>query len=156
MSQKSKKLELTWYNKDKSLYYDPEKKKYQWVDKKDPRVSEPRILLEKAVYGDKNTENILIKGDNLLALKALLPDYEGKIKLIYIDPPFNTGAAFEFYDDGLEHSIWLTMMRDRIDLLHKLLNKRGLIFVHIDSREFARLKMIMDEKFGDEDRKSVV
>jgi adenine-specific DNA-methyltransferase len=150
MSQKSKKLELTWYNKDKSLYYDPEKKKYQWVDKKDPRVSEPRILLEKAVYGDKNTENILIKGDNLLALKALLPDYEGKIKLIYIDPPFNTGAAFEFYDDGLEHSIWLTMMRDRIDLLHKLLNKRGLIFVHIDSREFARLKMIMDEKFGDD------
>ncbi len=150
MAKNDKKLELTWYNKDKSLYYDPEKKKYQWVDKKDPRVSEPRILLEKAVYGDKNTENILIKGDNLLALKALLPDYEGKIKLIYIDPPFNTGAAFEFYDDGLEHSIWLTMMRDRIDLLHKLLNKRGLIFVHIDSREFARLKMIMDEKFGDD------
>ena len=150
MTKNDKKLELTWYHKDKSLYYDPAKKEYLWVDKKDPRVSEPRILLEKETYGDKYSDNILIKGDNLLALKALLQDFQNTVKLIYIDPPFNTGSAFEYYDDGLEHSIWLTMMRDRIDLLHKLLNKKGLIFVHIDSREFARLKMIMDERFGAE------
>lgn len=148
MAKNDHKLELTWYNKDKSLYYDPEKKKYEWVDKKDPRVSEPRILLEKAVYGDKNTENILIKGDNLLALKALLPDYEGKVKLIYIDPPFNTGAGFEYYDDGLEHSIWLTMMRDRLRLLKHFLRRDGKIFVHVDWHEMARLKIVMDEIFG--------
>lgn len=150
MAKNDKKLELTWYNKDKSLYFDSDKKKYQWVDRKDPRVSEPRIFLEKAVYGDKNTENILIKGDNLLALKALLPDYEGKVKLIYIDPPFNTGSAFEFYDDGLEHSIWLTMMRDRLELLKKLLKKDGVIFVHIDDHEQARLKILMDEVLGEQ------
>ena len=105
MTKNDKKLELTWHNKDKSLYYDLGKKKYEWVDKKDPRVSEPRILLEKASYGDKKAGNILIKGDNLLALKALLQDFRNKIKLIYIDPPFNTGQAVEHYDDGLEHSI---------------------------------------------------
>ena len=118
---KNKKLELTWFNKDRSLFYDLKEKKYIWVDKKDPRVSEPRILLEKASYGDKDSENILIKGDNLLALKALESDFRNKIKLIYIDPPFNTGQAFEYYDDGIEHSVWLTMMRDRLSLLHKLL-----------------------------------
>jgi adenine-specific DNA-methyltransferase len=147
MSYKKQKLELTWYNKDKSLYYDPQTKKYEWVDKKDPRVSEPRILVEKATYGYKNTENILIKGDNLLALKALQQDFENKIKLIYIDPPFNTGSAFEYYDDGLEHSIWLTMMRDRLEILHKLLTKDGFIFVHIDKNEFGHLKVLMDEIF---------
>ncbi|PIZ02409.1 hypothetical protein COY59_04910 [Candidatus Gottesmanbacteria bacterium CG_4_10_14_0_8_um_filter_37_24] len=130
MTKSSKKLELTWFNKDKGLYFDLEKKEYIWVDRKDPRVSEPRILLEKNSFGDKNTENMLIKGDNLLALKALLSDYENSIKLIYIDPPFNTGTAFDFYDDGLEHSIWLTMMRDRLELLKKLLKKDGVIFVY--------------------------
>jgi len=148
MAKNDKKLELTWYNKDKSLYYDPAKKEYLWVDKKDPRVSEPRILLENGNYGDKDSENILIKGDNLLALKALLPDYGGKVKLIYIDPPFNTGAGFEHYDDGLEHSIWLTMMRDRLQLLKQFLRKDGKIFVHVDWHEMARLKVVLDEVFG--------
>ena len=82
-----KKLELQWANKGKSLYFDLSSGKYEWVDKKDPLVSEPRILIEKESIGDLDTENILIKGDNLLALKALLPDYRNKIKLIYIDPP---------------------------------------------------------------------
>ena len=97
------KLELTWYNKDKSLYYDMKKGEYIWVDKNDPRVAEPRILIEKKQIGDRNAENLLIKGDNLLALKALQPEFTGKIKCIYIDPPFNTGSAFEHYEDGLEH-----------------------------------------------------
>ena len=143
------RLELTWFNKDKSLFYDTEKKEYEWVNKKDPRVSEPRILLEKESYGDKNSENVLIKGDNLLALKALIPDYSKRVKLVYIDPPFNTGQAFENYDDGLENSIWLTMMRDRLNLLKNLLSDDGSIFVSIDDHQLHRLKIIMDEVFGE-------
>jgi len=152
MTKNDKKLELTWYHKDKSLYYDLKEKKYLWVDKKDPRVSEPRIFLEKAAYGDRDAENMLIKGDNLLALKALLQDFRNKIKLIYIDPPFNTGSAFEYYDDGLEHSIWLTMMRDRLKLLHDLLKKDGVIFVEIDDTEVAYLSVLLDEIFGRKNR----
>lgn len=148
MAKNDHKLELTWYNKDKSLYYDPSKKEYLWVDKKDPRVSEPRILLERERYGDKDSENLLIKGDNLLALKALLQDHQNTIKLVYIDPPFNTGQAFEHYDDGLEHSIWLTMMRDRLDLLKKLLKPEGVIWVHVDDSESHYCRALMDEVFG--------
>lgn len=142
------KLELQWTNKNKALYYDPTLGKYEWVDKKDPRVSEPRILVEKQAYGDANTNNLLIKGDNLLALKALLQDYANKVKLIYIDPPYNTGNAFEFYDDGLEHSVWLTMMRDRLELLKRLLSYDGFICCHIDDSEGHYLKALMDEVFG--------
>lgn len=142
------KLELQWTNKNKALYFDPASGKYEWVNKKDPRVSEPRILVEKHLFGDKNTENILIKGDNLLALKALLQNFQNKIKVVYIDPPFNTGSAFMHYDDGLEHSIWLTMMRDRLELIHKLLNKEGAIFIEIDDTEYGYLRLLMDEIFG--------
>jgi len=144
----SKKLELQWTNKEKSLYYNAEQKEYIWVDKKDPRVSEPRILIEKESNGDKDSENLLIKGDNLLALKALQQDYQNKIKLVYIDPPFNTGQAFEYYEDGLEHSIWLTMMRDRLDLLKRLMSKDGIIWVHVDDSESHYCKILMDEIFG--------
>src|SRR4030067_1997449 len=101
MDKNKNKLELQWTNKNKALYFDPASGKYEWVNKKDPRVSEPRILIEKHLFGDKNTENILIKGDNLLALKTLLQDFQRKIKLIFIDPPYNTGNAFPQYDDGL-------------------------------------------------------
>lgn len=148
MAKNDTKLELTWFNKDKSLFYDLKEKTYVWVDKKDPRVSEPRIFLEKESYEDAKTENILIKGDNLLALKALLQDYRNKVKLIYIDPPYNTGNAFENYDDGLEHSIWLTMMRDRLELLKRLLHKDGFICCHIDDSEGDYLKVLLDEVFG--------
>ena len=144
----SKKLELQWTNKEKSLYYNAEQKEYIWVDKKDPRVSEPRILIEKESNGDKDSENLLIKGDNLLALKALQQDYQNKIKLVYIDPPFNTGQAFEYYEDGVEHSIWLTMMRDRLDLLKRLMSKDGIIWVHVDDSESHYCKILMDEIFG--------
>ena len=142
------KLELQWTNKNKALYYDASSNKYEWVDKKDPRVSEPRILVEKNLYGDKNTENILIKGDNLLALKALMQDFRNRIDLIYIDPPYNTGNAFEHYDDGLEHSIWLSLIRDRVDLLHQLLSPEGFFCCQIDDSEAPYLKVLLDEIFG--------
>jgi adenine specific DNA methylase Mod len=93
-------------------------------------------------------DNRLIFGDNLLALKALEQEFAGKIQRIYLDPPFNTGAAFPHYDDGLERSLWLTMMRDRLDCLLKLLGPDGLLFVQIDYREGARLKLLLDEVFG--------
>ena len=105
-----------------------------WVGKYDDRVIEPRILMEdrEKSYGDPRSENMLIHGDNLIALQALQQDFSGKIKCIYIDPPFNTGQAFENYDDNLEMSIWLSLMRKRIELLHELLSDDGTLFVHID------------------------
>lgn len=148
MAKGNQKLELTWFNKDKSLFYDLDKKEYIWVDKKDPRVSEPRILLEKESFGDKDSENILIKGDNLLALKALFQDYKNSIKLIFLDPPYNTGNGFEQYDDGLEHSIWLGMMRGRLEALYKLLKKDGSLWITVDDNESHYLKVLCDEVFG--------
>ncbi|MBI5151334.1 MAG: site-specific DNA-methyltransferase [Candidatus Pacebacteria bacterium] len=145
---KNTKLELQWPNKDKALYFDVSSGEYEWVDRKDPRVSEPRILVEKQQYGDKDTENLLIKGDNLLALKALLQDFQRKIKLIYIDPPYNTGNAFAQYDDGLEHSIWLGLMKTRIEALYKLLSPNGSMWISIDDDECHYLKVMCDEIFG--------
>lgn len=141
MSEKLQKLELTWPGKDER--FNPE----------------PRILLEDTgkSYSKEPTEegpikptfdNMLIHGDNLLALKALEQDYTGQVKCIYIDPPYNTGNAFEHYDDGLEHSIWLSLMRDRLEILRKLLADDGMIFVQIDDNEQAYLKVLMDEVFG--------
>lgn len=121
-----------------------------WVGKYENEEIEPRILIEdkEKSYGDKNTGNMLIHGDNLLALKALEKNYSKKIKCIYIDPPFNTGAAFEHYDDNIEHSIWLNLMFKRLKILHRLLADDGSIYVHIDNREEAYLKILMDEIFG--------
>ena len=111
-----KKLELTWIGKDKRDQL------------------EPRILLEdkSRSFGDVDTDNKLIHGDNLLSLKALQKDFTGKIKCIYIDPPYNTGSAFEHYDDNLEHSIWLNLMCQRLELLRDLLSNDGLIWIQID------------------------
>ena len=130
--QKTGKLELTW------------------VGKYDDKVVEPRILLEDVSnsYGDPSSENMLIHGDNLIALQALQQDYAGKIKCIYIDPPYNTGNAFEFYDDDVEHSIWLSLMRDRLILLRELLADEGSIWIQIDDEEQAYLKVLCDEVFG--------
>ncbi len=134
------KLELTWIGKDER-----------------PRL-EPRILIEKPEFsyhaetrreGD-HFDNMLIHGDNLLALKALEtdPSVRGKVKCIFIDPPYNTGSAFEHYDDGIEHSLWLTMMRDRIELLYSLLSEDGSMWVTIDDNEAHYFKVICDEVFG--------
>lgn len=121
-----------------------------WIGKGDEPKLEPRILIENPEYsyGDPNTENILIHGDNLLALKALEQDFAGKIKCIYIDPPYNTGGAFEHYDDNLEHSIWLNLMYQRIKLLKNLLKNEGVFCMHLDDQEVFYAKIICDEIFG--------
>jgi adenine-specific DNA-methyltransferase len=121
-----------------------------WIGKGDEPKLEPRILIENPEYsyGDPNAENILIHGDNLLALKALEQDYAGKVKCIYIDPPYNTGNAFEHYDDNLEHSIWLNLMYQRIKLLKNLLRKDGVFCIHLDDQEVFYAKIICDEIFG--------
>ena len=130
--QKTGKLELTW------------------VGKYDDKVVEPRILLEDVSnsYGDPSSDNMLIHGDNLIALQALQQDFAGRVKCIYIDPPYNTGSAFEYYDDGLEHSEWLQMMQPRLQLLRNLLSDDGSIWIQIDDEEQAYLKVMCDEIFG--------
>ena len=129
--EKRSKLELTWVGK-----YEEEK-------------LEPRILIEdkSKSYGNSDTENMLIHGDNLLALKALEQQYRGKIKCIYIDPPYNTGSAFAQYDDNLEHSIWLSMIKKRLLILKELLAEDGTIWISIDDDEQAYLKVLCDEIF---------
>lgn len=122
-----------------------------WIGKDEPREAiEPRILIENPdySYGEADSGNMLIHGDNLLALKALEQDYAGKIKCIYIDPPYNTGSAWEHYDDGIEHSLWLDLMQRRLLVLHRLLSPDGCIFMHIDNSEQAYLKVLSDEIFG--------
>jgi len=99
-------------------------------------------------YGDSNSENMLIQGDNLDALKALLPFYAGKVKCIYIDPPYNTRSAFEHYDDNLEHSIWLSIMYPRFELLRGLLAEDGSVWISIDDNEGHYIKVVVDEIFG--------
>ncbi len=121
-----------------------------WIGKGDEPKLEPRILIENPEYsyGDPTTENILIHGDNLLALKALEQDFAGKVKCIYIDPPYNTGNAFEHYDDGIEHSLWLSLIKPRLDILKNLLSKDGSIWISIDAEESHYLKVLCDEVFG--------
>ena len=134
-----------------------QKLELMWVGKEKRAKLEPRILIEdpdksyhasKRVSKDDIFDNILIKGDNLLALKALEQEYAGKVKCIYIDPPYNTGNAFEHYDDGLEHSIWLSLMRDRLEILRNLLSDDGSIWISIDDDESHYLKVLCDEIFG--------
>ena len=128
-----------------------------WVGKHNRPKLEPRILIEdkeksyhsSSKFGDNDVfDNILIRGDNLLALKALEQEFAGKVKCIYIDPPYNTGNAFEHYDDGLEHSIWLSLIRERLFLLKNLLSDDGTIWINIDDDESHYLKVICDEMFG--------
>ena len=121
-----------------------------WIGKGQEPEVEPRILLHDPSkdYGDPKSENMLIHGDNLLALKALEQQYAGQVKCIYIDPPYNTGEAFEHYDDNLEHSIWLGLMRARLELLRNLLSEDGTIWIQIDDEEQAYLKVLCDEIFG--------
>jgi len=130
-----------------------------WVGKQDRPRLEPRILLEdharscaKRVSHNDIFDNRLIRGDNLLALKALEQEFTGKVKCVYIDPPFNTGQAFPEYDDGIEHSLWLSLMAERLRLLHGLLSDDGAIFVEIDDTESSYLQMLLDEIFGRRNR----
>ncbi len=152
-------LALTWTNKQLRLL-SHENGTYEWVDPSDFRVSEVRLLNDVKsvgqVHGDKNRaqDNLLVRGDSLHALTSLLripefaAQYEGKVKLVYIDPPFNTGQAFEHYDDGLEHSVWLTMLRDRLVQIKRLLRDDGSVWVHLDDYEQHRGRVVLDEVFG--------
>lgn len=137
--QKKQKLELTWIGKENR-----------------PKL-EPRILLEDAAksYHAKHRvtdgdifDNQLIFGDNLLALKALEAEFAGKVKCVFIDPPYNTGSAFTHYDDGVEHSVWLSLMRDRLDIIRRLLSDDGSLWITIDDNECHYLKVLCDEIFG--------
>ena len=107
-----------------------------------------KILREDKSLSYGSGDNVLVHGDNLEALKALLPFYAGEVKCIYIDPPYNTGSAFEHYDDNLEHSTWLNMMYPRLKLLREFLREDGSIWISIDDREGAYLRVICDEIFG--------
>lgn len=144
---RKQKLELTWIGKENR-----------------PRL-EPRVLLEDPVMSYRSAhrvsdqdifDNRLIFGDNLLALKALEQEFLNSIKCVYIDPPFNTQQAFEHYEDGLEHSLWLSLMRDRLEVIRQLMSSNGTLFVHIDDNELGYLIALLDEVFGRAQRISVV
>jgi adenine-specific DNA-methyltransferase len=125
-----------------------------WIGKESRTRLEPRILIEDQGLSyesqDKQTNhlNTLIHGDNLLVLKAVESDYAGKIQCIYLDPPYNTGSAFEHYDDGIEHSLWLSLLRERLEICRELLSETGSIWISIDDNECHYLKVLMDEIFG--------
>ena len=125
-----------------------------WLGRPDAFTTAARVpsrLLEPvSTHGDAQAaqRNLLIQGDNLEALKSLLPFYRGQVKCIFIDPPYNTKSAFEHYDDNLEHAQWLTMMLPRLQLLRELLRDDGSIWVTIDDHEGHYLKVLMDEVFG--------
>ncbi|WP_314018714.1 site-specific DNA-methyltransferase [Lancefieldella parvula] len=167
------RLQLTWYNKDKALIpTEAGKYGYMWVDPADPRYCETHTLVvDGYVEGvqtpkddmhnysaradlEPQTDNLLINGESGDVLEALtrVPElaekYVGNIKLVYIDPPFNTSQTFDSYEDNLEHSIWLTMIRDRLLNLKRLLSDDGSIWVHLDDMEVHRMRLLLDEVFG--------
>ena len=169
----AQRLELTWYNKDKALIpTEAGKYGYTWVDPSDPRYCETHTLImddyvhgaqtaktDEFTYSDRadlepQEDNLLILGESGDVLEALtrVPElaekYVGQVKLIYIDPPFNTAQTFASYEDNLEHSIWLTMMRDRLLHMKKLLTYDGSIWVHLDYAENHRMRLLLDEVFG--------
>lgn len=173
MGRRPQKLELTWYNKDQALIPTEEGKYgYTWVDPKDPRYCETHTLItEDIVRGEQSPkedgttyseradlepteDNLLILGESGDVLEALtrVPElaekYVGQVKCVYIDPPFNTAQTFANYEDNLEHSIWLTMMRDRLIHLRQLLSDDGSIWVHLDDAENHRMRVLLDEVFG--------
>lgn len=152
MSDKLQRLELVWPGKNERVDVEPRiliedaEKSYS----ADPKIQEKmnRQLFKQKPEIAPTFDNMLIHGDNLLALKALEAEYSGQIKCIYIDPPYNTGNAFEHYDDGYEHSIWLSLMRDRLEILKNLLADDGSIWISLDDNEQAYCKVLCDEIFG--------
>lgn len=169
----AQRLQLTWYNKDKALIpTETGKYGYTWVDPSDPRYCETHTLVmdeyvrgaqsprsDEFAYSERadlepQDDNLLILGESGDVLEALtrVPElaekYVGKVKLIYIDPPFNTAQTFASYEDNLEHSIWLTMMRDRLLHMKKLLSADGSIWVHLDDVEVHRMRLLLDEVFS--------
>lgn len=168
MAKHSGRLELTWTNKHLALLSAADGKyDYTWADPQDYRVSEVRLFREMDRVDAKDgrpadsdlpeptSDNLLITGDAMHALRSLthLPefagDYLGKVRLVYIDPPFNTGQTFNRYEDGIEHSIWLTMLRDRIRQLKPLLAPDASVWVHLDDVEVHRMRSVLDEEMGE-------
>jgi adenine-specific DNA-methyltransferase len=155
----SGRLELTWTNKDQRLLAH-EDGSYEWLPPSDYRVAEVRLLDNAGSIGktradrSRAKDNLLIRGDALNALTSLyeLPEFSkelvGKVKLAYLDPPFNTKESHLHYDDALEHSVWLTMMRDRLGQIKRLLSPQGSIWVHCDDSESAHVRVLLDELFG--------
>jgi adenine-specific DNA-methyltransferase len=139
MTQRKQKLELTWIGKEVRPKLEP---RILLADPARSYVAATRVT-SKDIF-----DNRLIFGDNLLALKALEAEFTGKVKCVYIDPPYNTGSAFEHYDDGIEHSLWLSLIRDRLELLRKLLRDDGSIWISIDDNEMPYLRLLLDEVFG--------
>ena len=174
MISKKQKLELTWIGKEnrprlepRILLEDPEKsyhapfrvkegtgltaenaKNAEGEKKGSPQSSLSSLRSLRLNDPGDLFDNRLIFGDNLLALKALEQEFSGKIKCIFIDPPYNTGSAFEHYDDGIEHSLWLTLMRDRLEIIRCLLAVDGSLWITIDDNEGHYLKVLCDEVFG--------
>lgn len=156
------RLELTWMGKDLTLIPSVHGKyDYQWVDPSDPRAREVKRIKILDTVGELEgltgaSENLVINGDSGDALRSLgaIPEwserYLGKVKLVYIDPPFNTAQTFEHYADTLEHSVWLTMMRDRIRGIKPLMSEDASIWVHLDDAEVHRMRILLDEEFGPE------
>ena len=145
MTTTKQKLELTWIGKDKRPRLEPR----IFLEDKSLSYQSTKVITNEE--GEANTafnDNLLIHGDNLLALKALEHQYAGKVKCVFIDPPYNTGSAFTHYDDGLEHSMWLSMMRDRLELLRTLMSEDGSIWITIDDNEAHYLKVLCDDIFG--------
>lgn len=167
------RLQLTWYNKDKALIpTETGKYGYTWVEADDPRYCETHTLvMDECIEGvqtpksdgkqyseradlEPQSDNLLIRGESGDVLEALtrVPElakkYVGQVKLIYIDPPFNTEKTFDSYEDNLEHSVWLTLMRDRLFNLKKLLSPCGTIWIHLNEDECHRMRLVLDELFG--------
>ncbi|RAX47317.1 hypothetical protein DQ353_19265 [Arthrobacter sp. AQ5-05] len=155
MSKPKGRLELTWMGKDQALISSEDGKySYDWVDPTDPRASEVKPIRITSTYGENPGDNLLITGDSGDALRSLVavPEwadkYRGKVQMVYADPPYNTSQAFDHYADALEHSVWLTMMRDRLTLLKTLMSDEGTIWVHIDDAEMPYARVLLDEIFG--------
>jgi len=166
---KKQKLELTWIGKEERprlepriLLEDPElsyhaKHRVRMGSRGDAESAEKgenKVFHSASPASPRETEvgdifdNRLIFGDNLLALKAMEQEFSGKVKCVFIDPPYNTGAAFTHYDDGVEHSIWLSLMRDRLEIIRRLLSEDGSLWITIDDNEAHYLKVLCDEVFG--------
>jgi len=155
MAKKKQKLELTWIGKEKRPRLEPrillEDKTLSYrADAQEPKEGKNADLFAEQENEQVQTfdDNLLIQGDNLLALKALEHQYAGKVKCVFIDPPYNTGSAFTHYDDGLEHSMWLTLIRDRLEVIKNLLAEDGSLWITIDDNECHYLKVLCDEIFG--------
>ncbi len=156
---------LVVHNGTKYMTKQKTKLELTWVGKENRPKLEPRILIEdpeKSYHAaQRHSENDifynrLIFGDNLLALKALEQEYAGKVKCVFIDPPYNTGSAFTHYDDGVEHSLWLSLMRDRLEIIQRILSEDGSLWITIDDNECHYLKVLCDEVFGRSNYKSTV